>query len=206
MEQVLVKQFLSSTDTKGQGFLAWCAQQLLDYCQQSNQINVPGGRKTQMVVTTPAQTRWDALTPAAREALSPFLNSKYSLSGDVIRVPFEWPYYHPEIVYRDWIVTLTTELLANPLNRNAKQIFNACIRICKGQDISIAKFLFPVAVVHHVVAGTEKDRQNIIKEFLAVLSRDVDQSESLQTKGTLQQCAEVCLRRLNWRILELMLP
>ncbi|KAF8246273.1 hypothetical protein K440DRAFT_655242 [Wilcoxina mikolae CBS 423.85] len=190
LEKIVVKQFLSATDTKSQGFLAWCAQQLLDFCQQSGQLT-PTARRSQSMTEKPsAQKRWEALPPAAREALTPFLKSKYSLSGEVQRTAFKYPLFTRDISYREWLITIITDLLCNPVGQNARQIFDACVRICKGQDISISKFLFPVAVLHRAIGGSDEDRQNITREFLAVLNCTNHRSDDIKSKDTLRQCIE----------------
>lgn len=190
LEKIVVKQFLSATDTKSQGFLAWCAQQLLDFCQQSGEIT-PIIRRSQSMDRPRAQKRWDALPAAAREALTPFLKSKYSLSGEVQRTAFKYPLFTRNISYREWLITIITDLLCNPVGQNARQIFDACVRICKGQDISISKFLFPVAVLHRAIGGSDEDRQNITKEFLAVLNCTNHPSDDMKSKDILRQCIEV---------------
>lgn len=189
--KIVVKQFLSATDTKSQGFLAWCAQQLLGFCKQSNQVT-PTQRRSQQTTKSSAQIRWDALPPAAREALTPFLESKYSLSGEVQRTPFKYPLFTPDMSFRDWLITIITDLLCNPVGENARQIFDACVRICRGQDISISKFLLPVAVLHIAIGGSDQDRQNITREFLAVLTSENHPSNDFKRKDTLRQCIEVC--------------
>jgi serine/threonine-protein kinase ATR len=189
LEKVLVKQFLAATDTKSQGFLAWCAQELLRFCTVNNQI-IPSSRRTESAVKTLAQARWDKLQPAAQEALLPFLKSKYSLSGKVIRATFSYPLFKYGITYREWLISIITELLCKPVGHNAEQIFNACVRICRGQDVSISKFLFPHAVLHIAVGGREEDRQNIITEFLAVLRYNSKPSDPPAMKETLRQCTE----------------
>ncbi|KAA8902478.1 hypothetical protein FN846DRAFT_780587 [Sphaerosporella brunnea] len=196
LEKVLVKQFLSALDTKSQGFLAWCAQQLLEFCQKTNQIN-PEARRTQSMIKTPAQQRWDSLPPAARETLIPFLKSKYSLSGEVTRTPFEYPLFKPGITFREWLMTIITELLCKPSGENAKQIFDACVRICRGQDVSISKFLFPVAVLHIAISGSDTDRENITQEFLAVLRYSGSLSDSAKMKDTQRQCVETIFSAID---------
>jgi len=196
LERIVVKQFLSSQDTKSQGFLAWCAQQLLEFCQTTNQIN-PVPRKSQSLVKSPAQTRWDNLPPAARETLTPFLKSKYSLSGEVQRTPFAYPLFKPGITFREWLVTIITELLCNASGLNAKKIFHACVRICRGQDISISKFLFPVAVLHTAIAGSDEDRRNITEEFLAVLRHRSGPHDTVKMKDTLRQCVEIIFSAID---------
>lgn len=192
LEKLVVKQLLSATDTKSQGFLAWCAQKLLKYCVDTKQL-IPSYRETQPPKLTGAQARWDALSSSVRGALTPLFDSRYSLTGEVSRKDFQYPLFSPDITCREWLNTILTELLCNPAGdgENVKPIFDACSRICKGQDISISMFLFPVAVLHTVISGTNTDRQNITKEFLAVLTHRGDSSYTPRMRNTLQQCVEV---------------
>jgi serine/threonine-protein kinase ATR len=197
LEKVLVKQFLSSLDMKSQGFLAWCAQQLLDFCQKTGQITTETRRSTQSTMKTLAQQRWDNLRPAARETLIPFLKSKYELSGESTSTPFEYPLFKPGITFRDWLITIIKELLSKPSGENAKQIFVACDRVCRAQDISISKFLFPVAVLHIAISGSDTDRENITKEFLAVLRYSCRPTDSAKMKDTQRQCVETIFSAID---------
>jgi serine/threonine-protein kinase ATR len=196
LEKVLVKQFLSSLD-KSQGIMAWCAQELLTFCQKTGQLNTETRRSTQSMMKTPAQQRWDNLLPTARETLIPFLKSRYSLKDERTTVRFEYPLFRPGITFRGWLITLISELLSKPSGENAKQIFSACVSICRLQDISISKFLFPVAVLHIAISGSDMDRENLIKEFLAVLTYSCRPTDSAKMKDTQRQCVETIFSAID---------
>ena len=129
--------------------------------------------------------------------LTPFLKSKYSLSGEVQRLPFTYLLFKPGITFREWLKNIITELMCNAMGTNAKQIFDACVRICRGQDISISKFLFPVAVLHTAIAGSDEDRRNIKEEFLAVLRYRCGPYDTTKMKDTLQQCIEIIFSAID---------
>jgi len=129
--------------------------------------------------------------------LTPFLKSKYSLSGEVQRLPFTYLLFKPGITFREWLKNIITELMCNAMGTNAKQIFDACVRICRRQDISISKFLFPVAVLHTAIAGSDEDRQNITEEFLAVLRYRCGPYDTTKMKDTLQQCIEIIFSAID---------
>lgn len=195
LERIVVKAFLSATDTKAQGFLAWASQELLKFCdiqetELARKNNLDRSRK-------PQQDRWNRLSAAAKDTLAPFLSSKYMLQPIETKAQQKYPIYNPKMSYREWIVTFLNDLLSRAHGNNATSIFATCMRICKGQDVSISNFLFPFVVVHIVICGSLEERANIKSEFLEVLRHKGDLDNAAQ-QDTLRNCCEAIFSAIDY--------
>ena len=186
LEQRLVKAFLAATDTKAQGFLAYAMQELLKFCQFDANV-VINRRSTQ----APAARKWREFSETARSILTPYLTSKYVLTGNPpIALAPSYPIYTPSHNYRSWLQTFLFDLMAKVRGDNATAIFSICSRIIKGQDIAIPSFILPYVTLNVVLSGSDKDREAISKELLAIVEQSEDPRDPLESE-TLRECSEV---------------
>lgn len=197
LERIVVKAFLSATDTKAQGFLAWAAQELLSFCDI--QVSELGRKSYLEIARKTQQDRWGRLSITAKDTLAPFLSSRYRLQDMAIPPPPSYPIFGPKISFREWIVTFLNDMLSRAQENNSQIIFSTCMRICKGQDISISKFLFPYVVVYSIICGTRRDRENIKSEFLAVLKHKGDLDNAAQQE-TIRNCCEAIFSAIDYCI------
>ena len=182
LEELLVKAFLATVDTREQGFLAHAIQELLKFCDLD--VSVLSVRRTPQ---NAAVLRWRKFSEGSRSILMPFLNSKYVLSGKIPIIPApKYPIFTPAHKYRSWLLEFLFDLMAKVQGNNASYIFIIVSRIVK-QDLSIASFILPYVTLNVVISGTDKDRQQLAQELLAIVGR----SDPL-VSGTLKQCSEVC--------------
>jgi serine/threonine-protein kinase ATR len=196
LEEVIVKAFLSTTDTGVQGFLSYVMQILLEKCDFQT-VCVPilmlGAKPT----AEPLWQKWLSLPSGVQDTLTPFLTSKYSLTELTEKVKVEYPIFRPETMrpekmYINWLKSFVMDLLHKPLNANADLIFTPLRRAIRIRENSVAEFLFPYVALHVIVEGTDRNRKDIGEELLAILRYQIT-AESTVKREELKMCSEVRL-------------
>ncbi|RYP81209.1 hypothetical protein DL769_002101 [Monosporascus sp. CRB-8-3] len=194
LEEVLVKSFLSATDTKLQGYLSYVMQELLERCDISSAIMLAGTRDAE-----PIYRKWLSISEGAREVLTPFLSSRYVLAP-MPQQPTEYPIFRPGKIYGNWIRTFTLDLLRRPQNGFASLIFEPLCRVIRVKDLSIAEFLLPYLVLH-IVTGentTGEVRNNVLHELLSVLQHELSHEANYAEKEDKKLYCEAVFRVLDY--------
>ena len=184
-QEVLVKAFLSTTDTRSQGLLAYAIQELLRNCgfDASNTV-----RKD--LQPDEMYKRWIAIPEAIRNTLTPFLSSKYVLEPLAAIPAATYPIYAPELSQSTWVRQFVFDLLGKCHGKNASMVFSICRRIVRRQDISVATFILPFITLNVILEGNIKRLDEITTEFLSVLSRPL-QEASQAARENLILCSHV---------------
>ncbi|KAI8186429.1 hypothetical protein K4K51_010488 [Colletotrichum sp. SAR 10_75] len=172
LEQILVKAFLSTTDTKLQGFLSFAMQELLD------KVDIKAAcafRSTGMRDGDLIYRKWLTLPEGIRETLTPFLTSKYVLTP-VTPAPVEYPIFRPDLIF-------------GPLART--------IRV---KDVAVAEFLLPYLVLHVIIGNrsTRKDRDNIIGELVGILQHQLAEDAPYAEREDTKLYCEAVFRVLDY--------
>lgn len=166
LQHVLVEAFLSASNTRAQGFLAYAMQGLLRICN----LNAAVTQRSRDLQGDEKYQRWMELPESVRNTLTPFLTSTYTVTVVAANPEIRYPLMSSKMTHSEWLRTLVQDLLQNGNGDNAKLIFAVCSRIVKGQDISISSFLLPFAVLNRIVGGTERELQDLQLELMNVLS------------------------------------
>ncbi|KAI1772713.1 phosphatidyl inositol 3-kinase [Hypoxylon cercidicola] len=175
LEEVLVKAFLSATDTKVQGFLSYAMQELLDRCDIKVAVEMQGSREA-----GPIYRKWLSMSETAREVLIPFMTSRYVLQP-MKPQQTEYPIFQPgKISYANWMRSFTLDLMRKPQGPFAQLIFEPLCRVIRIKDLSVTEFLFPYVIIHSIVGEdtTEEERSNVLNELLNVLRHEVSSNAS----------------------------
>ncbi|GJC97112.1 pephosphatidylinositol 3 [Colletotrichum higginsianum] len=162
LENILVKAFLSTTDTKLQGFLAFAMQELLSRvdikaaCAMKNTGQRDGGS---------IYRKWLALPESVRMILTPFLTSKYILMT-MTMATIEYPIFRPGKPYGNWMRSFNMDLLRKGQNAYADLIFEPLCRTIRVKDLAVAEFLMPYLVLHVIIGhrSSRKERDNVIDQ------------------------------------------
>lgn len=188
LEQVLVKVFLSTTNAKAQGWIAYVMQEMLKHCGFSG-LQVAKPRSSQN--STEAQ-RWNEIPEAVRNVLTPFLNSKYSVNQNPAlqyQGP-EYPIFSSTISHGAWLQTFVYDLLRKGQGVNVEMVFPVLARIIRGYDLSIATFILPFAALNVIVSDDEQNMSHVGHELLTVLQREIRSPEQPDA-SIIKQCSEV---------------
>lgn len=174
LQHVLVEAFLSASNTRAQGFLAYAMQGLLKICN----LNAAVTQRSRDIQGDEKYQRWMELPESVRNTLTPFLTSTYTVTVVATNSKATYPLLSPKITHSEWLRTLVQDLLQTGNGDNAKLIFAVCSRVVKGQDISISSFLFPFAALNRIVGGTEQEQQDLQLELLNVLSHPLPEANN----------------------------
>lgn len=166
LQHVLVKAFLSASNTRAQGFLAYAMQNLLRFCNVDSAVV----QRHRDIQADEKYRRWMELPETVRNTLTPFLTSKYTVTVGAVSSNCEYPLFSAEMTHGDWLRTFAQDLLQKGSGDNAQPVFSICSRVLKGQDISIASFLLPFAVLNRIIGGSGKEKQDLQTELTTVLS------------------------------------
>ena len=203
LKEVIVKAFLSATDTAVQGFLSFVMQELLDRIQFKDVCTpiIKHGEKAAQ--NSAIYRKWLALPESVQTTLTPFLTSRYSLA-EMTSQETHYPIFPPDKsgsgkVYNKWLRTFVLDLLLKPFNVNASLVFTPLCRAIRIKDLSVASFLLPYVVLHGIVKGSDQDRQNISSELFAVLNHSVTDNSQVKAEDA-QFCIEVSVCGLSVRI------
>lgn len=193
LEEAIVPAFLSAKDPSLQGFLAYVMQELLERC---NFKSVVGGvlKNGEGQVAPSLYLRWLCLPVGVQETLTPFLTSMYSLAP--MDMPkYEYPIFRPETMpphklYNAWLRGFTLDLLQKPFHLCTELIFPPLCRAIRIKDVSVASFILPYLVLHVIIDGTDKHREEIGSELLSILEYDVSLDASIRRED-MKSCIEV---------------
>ncbi|TVY28597.1 Protein kinase [Lachnellula hyalina] len=200
LEEVIVKAFLSATDTVWQGFLSYVMQELLAKCDFKEMVGpiVAGNEKS---ADNPLYRKWLKLPLSVQDTLTPFLSSKFSLMES--KLPeYQYPIFRPENmvsdkVYNIWLRAFVLDLLQKPFNNNSLLLYPALCRAIRIKDISVASFLLPYVVLHVIILGDDQNRQEIGEELLRVLEYQVPVDSKVR-KEDVKLCIEAVFRVLDY--------
>ena len=188
LREVLAKAFLSATNSRSQGFLAYAIQELLALGDFEASIK-PRSRDAPLNAN---YRRWMTLPESIRTLLTPFLDSKYFVTAGVAQPPCTYPLYKKETSHAQWVRTFTFDLLKRSMGDSmAQPIFSVLSRIIRFQDIAIATFLLPFAALNVAVNGSSGEKHDIAQELLNVLAHPL--SEQASQKDSAILCSQVRL-------------
>ncbi|TKA77849.1 hypothetical protein B0A55_05162 [Friedmanniomyces simplex] len=192
LEDVLVKAFKSTTDPRSQGFLAYVMQELLKFCG-FNSVALSRTRSSQ---APSVQDRWMAMPEHIRTTLTPYLSSNYHISNAQINPPKRtYPCFSIESNHSSWLRYFVYDLMWRAKGDNAQMVFPLVARLVRTNDIAIAKFLLPFAVLNVVLGGTVPEVNGIGLELLAVLQCQPVTSSQMDTA---KQCGETVFGVLDY--------
>lgn len=189
LEEVLVKSFLSATDTNFQGFLSFAMQELLERCNFKASVAVQD-RQGEVIYR-----KWLGLPESVREVLTPFMTSSYRV-GPMNQSKVEYPIFRPNRTYANWLRFFVLDLLRKGQNVFAQYLFEPLCRVIRVKDLSVAEFLLPFLVVHIIVGqeSTQDDRRNVMGEILSVLQYELPPDASSVERKQMKLYCEVGLR------------
>ncbi|ESZ94262.1 hypothetical protein SBOR_5330 [Sclerotinia borealis F-4128] len=202
LEEVIVKAFLSATDTSLQSFLSFVMQELLltvgfaDVCAP---MLTAGERDS----NNPLCKKWESLPESVQATLTPFLTSMFAVLKMEVSIT-TYPIFRPDNnqpdrmnKYNNWLKTFVLDLLQKPKNYNAELIFAPLGRAIRIKDLSVASFLLPYLILHLVAEGTDQERDNIGAELLGILEYEPTSTSHIKQEE-LKLCSEAVFRVLDY--------
>ena len=187
IQEVLVKAFLSATDTRAQSYLGYVIQELLRFCAFDPSVTLRSGDSE----SSTNYRRWIAIPESIRSILTPFLTSKYIMTPAASLPEYTYPLYNIYINHSKWLRDFVFDLLRKGCGENAAEMFPVCRRAIRTtQDISIPSFLLPFAALNVVVGGTKQQKLDVANELLAVLSQTVSESNQ-NIRDNMILCSQV---------------
>ena len=186
LREVLVKAFLSATNSRSQGFLAYAMQELLSISEIKDSVR-PRPRDA---LHDTKYLRWVALPESVRATLMPFTKSKYFVTAGVSHPPSTYPLYEAKMGHGQWLRTFTFDLLKRRVGDGKVQtIFSVLSRIIRFQDISISNFLLPFACLNVITNGNDSEKLDIGRELLVVLQEALP--EQRHSNDNIILCSQV---------------
>lgn len=193
LQFVLVEAFLSASNTRAQGFLAYAMQNLLRVCNLDSVVT----QRSHHVQEDEKYRRWLELPEGVRNILTPFLTSKYTVSVAAVNSGCSYPLFTAGMTHGEWLRTFVQDLLQKGSGENAQLILSVCSRIVKGQDISIASFLLPFAVLNHIVGATDEDKLVLQDELTNILSYPLPDTSN-DVRENIMLCTQVSSLDRRW--------
>jgi serine/threonine-protein kinase ATR len=189
LENVLVKAFLSTTDTRFLGFLSFAMQELLARTDFKAACAHQGQGDTE-----PLYRKWLTFSESTREVLTPFLSSRFVVAPMTYQAT-EYPIFKPKRSYAVWLRAFVLDLLRNGQNVFSQAVFEPLCRLIKVQDLAVAEFLMPYAVLHVIVGQEHKDeyRDKVSAEMAAILKHQPPETASYVEKEEMKQFYQVSL-------------
>lgn len=198
LEDVLVPSFLSTTDTKLQGFLSFAMQELVDRCDIRAACAM---QNTGMVGGSEVFRKWNAMPENIREVVTPFLNSRYMVAP-MAPVTTEYPIFHPGKPYGNWLRAFVVDLLRKGQSPFADMIFEPLTRVIRVKDLSTAEFLLPFLVLHVFLGSrsTDSERIQVLDELTRILEYRLPEDASYHEKEDLKRFCHVSLIIFEMRV------
>ncbi|KAF1947946.1 hypothetical protein EJ02DRAFT_429695 [Clathrospora elynae] len=195
LEQVLVKVFLSTTNAKAQGWIAYVMQEMLKHCGFSA---LRGAKPRSSQASTEAQ-RWNEIPEAVRNVLTPFLDSRYSVNMNPA-LQYDgpsYPIFSSKLSHGTWLQSFVYDLLRKGQGVNVEMVFPVLARIIRGYDLSIATFILPFAALNVIVSDNDENMTNVGRELFAVLNCKI-QSPEQSGASLVKQCSENVFQTLDY--------
>ena len=186
ISEVVVKVFLSTTNPRAQGFLAYAMQELLMFAEFDKSVTVRSRGQNYNA----NYHRWMELPESIRSTLTPFLTSKYVVTPAVQQPSCSFPLYKSSMTHGQWLRTFTYDLLRKAAGQNASILFPVLSRIVRFQDISIPTFLLPFAALNVIVGGSEQHVADIEMELRHILNHALPEGD-VATRDSLILCSQV---------------
>ncbi|KAL8917919.1 MAG: hypothetical protein Q9208_007662 [Pyrenodesmia sp. 3 TL-2023] len=193
LQEVLVKAFLSATNPRAQGFLAYAMQELLKFCGINNSVFARNQEKH----ANATYLMWVGLPESVRNILTPFLNSKYVVSTALAQPETTYPIFCPGVGHGQWLRSFTYDLLQKGQGDNVVELFKVLSRVIRTQDTPISTFLLPFAALNVIISGPEPQRRALGKEFLIVLGYPLPEGDPA-TKYSLVRCSQNIFQVLDY--------
>lgn len=191
LSEVLVKAFLTATDTRKQGFLSFAMQELLERCDIRAAVSSLdlGSRSS----SNDLCRKWRELPVSVQEVLFPFLSSKYMLAPLAL-APTKYPIFRPGKPYVTWLSVFVTDLLRHPQNANASLLFEPLARVTRLKDPSVPEFLLPYVVSHLIISDEtpQELRENVTKELTSILHYELPPTATPGERQEMKFFYEVC--------------
>ncbi|KAK0737526.1 hypothetical protein B0T21DRAFT_450641 [Apiosordaria backusii] len=179
LENVLVKAFQSTTDTKFQGYLSYAMQVLLERTDFRVAVAMAGEGESE-----PVYRRWLAFSDSTRETLIPLLSSSFLLAP-LPKQSTEYPIFKPgKKTYSAWIKAIVFDLLRSTQNPFSEMIFDPLCRLIKVKDLVVTEFLLPFVVMHVILGQSDPSvfSPRIKAELLAILNYQPPETASYVEK------------------------
>lgn len=184
LKEVLVKTFLSATNSRSQGFLAYAMQELLAIGDFEPSV------KSRHPPFDSNYHRWVELPESIRTLLTPFLDSKYFVTAGVSQPRISFPIFKKDMTHAQWLRSLTFDLLKRDTGDGVIQtIFSVLSRIIRFQDISVASFLLPFAVLNIVIEGNDREKGDVARELFTILAHPLSEVQFARDNTIL--CSQV---------------
>jgi serine/threonine-protein kinase ATR len=169
IKDVLVNAFRSTDNTKHQANLAYAIQELLKFCSFTPALleNNNAGNKAAPAIKT--KTRWQGMPRHMLDTIAPLLESRYSIQF-FDAPPRELPLFKHTGSYREWLQTWTSHLIKTIYDPSAYAIFSVFRGVVLEHDLTVAQHILPHLVLSVLISGPEIRRQEILQEFIAVLT------------------------------------
>ncbi|KAJ4018241.1 serine/threonine-protein kinase M1 [Fusarium irregulare] len=196
LEEAIVPAFLSTTDVKFQGFLSFVMQELTSRCD----LNAACAMATSgMSGANDIYRKWIAMPEAIREVVSPFLTSKYVVAP-MAHTEVSYPIFRPERSYGNWLRHYVVDLLRKGQTPFADLIFEPLARVIRVRDLAIAEFILPYIVLHTLLGSraTQKDRENVLGELLAILEHQPGEGASSLEKEDVKRFCHAVFRIIDY--------
>ncbi|KAL8729547.1 MAG: hypothetical protein Q9166_004627 [cf. Caloplaca sp. 2 TL-2023] len=192
LREILVKAFLSATNLRAQGFLAYTMQELLKFCGLNGSLT----SRNQEGYADPKYLRWVTLPESVRNTLTPFLNSRYVVTPAAVSKT-AYPIYRSTMAHGQWLRAFVYDLLRKGHGDNITELFQVFSRIIRIQNTSIPTFLLPFAVLNTLVSGSEHQQLDVGGELLAVLSHPLP-DDDIAARNNLLHCSQNIFQILDY--------
>ncbi|PGG99288.1 Atypical/PIKK/ATR protein kinase [Polytolypa hystricis UAMH7299] len=193
LQHVLVDAFLSASNTRAQGFLAYAMQALFQLCNLDTAI-IP---RSQDMHLNDYYRRWLSLPELVRNTATPFLSSKYTVTIGAISTSCSYPLFKSKMSHPEWLRSFVLDMLQKGKGENISVIFSVSSRIIRSQDISIATFLLPFAALNVALCGEAGQREGLKTELLNILEHPLPEHDQ-QVRETVILCSESVFSILDY--------
>ncbi|KAF8859864.1 protein kinase-like protein rad3 [Acephala macrosclerotiorum] len=196
LEEAIVPAFLSTTDTKLQGFLSWVMQEILHRTNLS-EICVEAMRNSSKAQSNDLFQKWLALPQSVQDILTPFFNSKFNLK-EINKIEYKYPIFRPEQqganLFGSWLRSFVLDLLQKHNSEHTNMFFPPLRRAVRFKENSVANLLLPYVVLYVIIDGTDQNRQEIGQDLLNILRYE----PPAKLREEVKLCVEAVFRILDY--------
>jgi serine/threonine-protein kinase ATR len=189
IERQLVPAFRSAHSTKTQDNLAFAIQELLRLCEFTPESWDSQNRKDEEK-SKHLKRLWDSFPKAVVKTIRPLLTAKYTIASSNMEV-LPHPIYPTKSSFKDWLQSWVVDMITKVKGSNAKKLFSALKNVVIQDNMEVTLYLLPYLLLQVLTHGEADEQEQVLSEFMAVLSSLVesDESEGVEKR---QLSSQVC--------------
>lgn len=190
IKDIVIKNFWASDDPNRQLYSVYCMQRFLSVMGLDPSVLKGDSQGIRNEI-------WNSFSEMDKATLTPLLSLRYHAQNPRYE-PLEFPHFRLGMKHEKWLIDITTNLFRRPILASSTQksrgsstkqvIFLTCSMLIRDDEVSISQYLLKYVALSHIANGDDETLDDIILEFMSVLTNDASISAGSDRVENLKLC------------------